>query len=653
MATITIAGAESYAPMAYIPRVYVQARPDWQSEWQWRPYVYALQASQQASPQGSYAVLAYDYGTILREDRLGFRSYWPIALNGWYVRLIIDNGWSDTLPIIWVGYVVDEEDDGGRQTFRAVGLEHFLETRIAHSWTRDGQIDRALKFNETGARGQGLIGNAYAPATPDETLTYPSSLVFGGKARWTNLDIIKYLISRALADSPVPWLLSGLDDDGSPMSNATHMLADRYEVHDLYGMTVREALDRLIDRRLGVGWRVRTTPEGYAYIEPFSLFDSNYHVGEKHILPNESLTELALDGLLDIEPRIRFSDLNRWDKVIVRGGPIYSTATWCAIPAADEYAPLKSDWPYALEQDYQNAADDDERRSERFETVYCRFRVPQDWDWTMGGHALVPTIEEDGTCNFAVPGVAHWPGHVFERELPLPTNKETGLDVDREDLRRPLLFCFEPESQTYQLLDRLIVDDQEYPTPFYFSDRELAFTIRPRINHLFASLHWTPPEGATDIEPVIAYDSLYLTAMVETDARLSVQVDLQDAASRVLYIDVPDAVAWYVVPGTVIDVKGADKVEHEGGFMRNDVARLHAIASFAAAWYGKSRQTIDLTIKTLSISHPVGSLIVAASSGGYTIPIRTAVTSREWDFVHGTTRIKTGFDELRFKDLVT
>jgi hypothetical protein len=98
-------------------------------------------------------------------------------------------------------------------------------------------------------------------------------------------------------------------------------------------------------------------------------------------------------------------------------------------------------------------------------------------------------------------------------------------------------------------------------------------------------------------------------------------------------------------------VQGADKVEHEGGFMRNDVARLHAIASFAAAWYGKSRQTIDLTIKTLSISHPVGSLIVAASSGGYTIPIRTAVTSREWDFVHGTTRIKTGFDELRFKDI--
>ncbi|MFA5485404.1 MAG: hypothetical protein WC260_04125 [Candidatus Pacearchaeota archaeon] len=650
MAKGTIIGPATYDVVTYMPRIVVEAKRAWSDSWTWLPYVYALRAEEAASPQSSHATLAHDFGTILREDMPVFDYYPPLDLMGSYVRLLADTGWSATPIPFWHGYVIDDEDDGGRQTFRAVGLEYFLDEKIMHSWTTDGQIDRPLRFNEQQGRGDGIIGNAY---------TSGASPVFGGSELWTNLDILNYLVTNVLSASPVTWSIAGLVG-GVAKTPALQMLDEREEMHDLYGLTVREALDRLVDRRRGVGWRVKVNDAGTsAYIETFSMFDKEYWIGGRRIRANSNLTEVIFDDVIDIELRIRYSAIHKWDQVVVRGGPVYSTATYSANPlATSTWAPLVPDWTNAQQSAYESAADDNERRAEKYENVFCRFRVPDDWDWTMNGAALVPTVDEDGELDFSTGGIAHREGHVWERELPFETIKEG----DQVDYRKPFAFCYEPTSASYQLLDRLVVQEEEdsdsvteYPTPFYFSDRELALTLRPRINHLFAALHWSPPEGASEIDSVIAWDTIQLTAMVETDAHLQVTRQLTATSStgarRTLVIEEPDAVAWYVVPGTVTDVSGGTRDTHPGGLVRNDVERLRALAAFAAAWYGENRQTIDLMVKSILLAHPVGSLIVSAGIGGAVHDIRTVVTSREWNFEDGTTRIKTGYDELRFRDL--
>jgi len=234
------------------PDLSVYVKQLWADEWEWIPYLYPTNVKLVAQSGGavSTAQLKYEFGNAKREDVNAIESFDFLVLNGLYVLVTSFEGYEEADLFQGIIDIEDGDDFGsptpaGRQTFTAYGYGHLLDRdEIRGSFTDDGFIDRAVTFNQHGGRGLVLQGNRSTDALEDGAHVFS---VDG--ALWSNLDIINYILTSHNN--------TGIE---IRVTGQTELIESIFEVHNLHGLSVRQAISKLIDRRRGAGWLILREP---------------------------------------------------------------------------------------------------------------------------------------------------------------------------------------------------------------------------------------------------------------------------------------------------------------------------------------------------------------------------------------------------------
>lgn len=643
MATVII-GSDAGPVVRRVCAPVVRVKASWADDWEWAPYLRAVRAAS-TSGAGSYGVFRQHYGEILEHGFWSSSIIPPFDYRGLFVSV-----WKYEFGVevcLWVGYFPECDDelrnrpdvDSGVMTFRALGLDYFLRREIQEYPTDNGWIPRALRFNALPGRGWTLEGNRSADVGGDDHYVFSDD----GEV-WTNLDIAELLL-KGYAGSGITWTLTG----------ETDVLDRIVEEHSFYRYRLSTALDHLIQRERGLGWVLRTSGEAGASVEVhvYSTLSLDVSVGDYHTPANSEQVVVDYRGAHDLGVRLTHSDVNLYDAIEVNGGMVYS-----AFSLTPGGGGLEPGWSAALEAEYKtvDSTDGEEadrlRQSDKFSRVFRYFRVPNDWDWE-GDNGLgtnfsnaAPTCDDDGNIVVDEKGIYWNSGHTFERFLPWEEESD-GEGIP--DYRRPFVLL-KDQDENFQYSDWFTFDGEQYFMRLVMADREMAVRMDGRGSHILALNHW---EGASpsQIEPPVDYEDMSATVMCKTDTQLRVRVDIPERDTGLTkLIDYPEAVAWYVVPGTVEDIIDGTRVSATSGLVRDDSERLRAIASLAVAWYGAPRSMARLDIeKQLSTLHRVGSMILSAYGPGGSIDVGTVVTRKEWDFERFSTVVQTGFDEMRIR----
>ncbi len=223
----------------------------------------------------------------------------------------------------------------------------------------------------------------------------------------------------------------------------------------------------------------------------------------------------------------------------------------------------------------------------------------------------------------------------------------------------------DPPAFQYELLDKTNLSkiDRGWAASFRIADTECAVELKASPQQMLGRQDWedgTPAATSEQQDPTLAdgcdWRNVHVTTCVEINEHIEQMEQLgADPVSEVpvaiLVINVPDARFDYVVPFTVVEVKGGKAVQTlTGGAVRDDRKRLASIAESAAQWYGRNRQTLDLTYKQVRGLFELGWLITSVGSNYSLTDINTVITSITYVLDSQTsvptTTVKTSFAEL-------
>jgi hypothetical protein len=202
-----------------------------------------------------------------------------------------------------------------------------------------------------------------------------------------------------------------------------------------------------------------------------------------------------------------------------------------------------------------------------------------------------------------------------------------------------------------QLVDKLKAVEMDSANVTILDDC-LGVQVEPTINHV-AALNWLDPDTMlTNNPPQYDYTTYFLTAAIETDARLYVALPVYHGRTpseipRVKLLDDPKCTLTVIAPYTITDVdtsdptytldSGADPI-----YPVDDGLRLFQKAQLAANFYGQQRTVIEATIQGVHLAYAPGSIIAGmVDAAGFT-DVGTVVTHRVWDLLGNTTHIQTG-----------
>lgn len=640
----------------------VYVKWNWEDEWQFLPFLTPVNATEAAAPSVGQATFRYDFGPVYYPEVGDFDDWLYYTINGAFVAVVVYDYYGEAL--LWVG-IIDMEtvrpfgDDtvpAGEQIFTAFSLEHMLDRRpIMGAYTTAGYIDTPMRFNKRRGRGAADFGNKD---------TFDN--VFGEDGiAWTNLDIADYVVDN-FAPASIEWIGVG----------QTLGLTSVAEEMSLDGLTVFEALNRLIDRRRGLSWCCVTTGDGPVYIYVFSMSPFSFGMEGAIIEANENQVIVDFTGYRNVQPVITFNNLATFDTIEVRGGPITTTMSLSYMDGT-----LQEGWTPEAQADYEAGSTDPEadvedhdaaRGAEIYDAVFSKHRLVDDWAGVSGDGEgtselvnAIPGYWADGTPDEALLGTFFRPDKVFMRTLPIAVE---GTDSDAPEFRRALVVALVDVEGTYDPADEDTPDERVWAyvdklrdlgSDFEslgvgIGDRDLSVIVRGRPAHLFAKFRVGEDfDAMTATPPQVDYLTMIATVQMATDMRIRatwITPGLR-ATGRTKLIEDPDAQAWYVVPGTVIDVQDGGLIRHAGGWERDDSPRLRQKAVLAAAWYSVQRAQLEYTLETLGIGMPVGTMIAGVvGPEGYT-EIGTVVTQRQWSFLpNGECRtvVTTGHAEIDF-----
>jgi len=679
--------------IADYPTIKIYTKASWAAAWTERSTLKPVSVVDVAAPEMSKAVIVQYFGEHNLAQRDTFAAEDKLDLLDQYVQ--IDCASPD---FQWTGIVIDQttEELGrdvanptGTRTFVAYGLDHILDmTPIEGSWCKKStgdvyHIHRSLTFNVSHERGGTLLGN--------RTAQTGYSWYFEDNAQlWTIKNILEYLLAHYCVAQGPDWELGGLIDDLDQIT----------EIVSLDGLTVRQALNKLIDRRRGYGWCIRSIGAGTATIHIFSLFAEHVIVGDLAFSKNAEQGAVDMGEKHDPRRILTSSSYSRvYDRVRVQGGRIKAcfNVRARAEPEADEA--LIADWTAEDEQAYKDGAknvagysdwpawlkreeNDRVRAAARFKDVYSKFRIRDDWGW--GGNTpanLSIGSDDDFILNGKLCYLAsnRYPcGRPLLRWLPLKEGIDyrwpatwTHTGKDGLPFRAPFVLVPHPETDRNSvswIAGRwLYVDDLRDPDfpngRVSMEDRGSALRIQFSPNHLFASPDdWAGHEPSKDAPLWEAWRLKALVA-IELDERLTVEVQCGSAPSadfdRMVVIGVPDAELWYIIatsdvglykdgsPVAIsIHTDASNLVKNDEGsivayLLRDDSPRLRAIALLAREWYGIPHASGSLQISKLKDFAKPGKYITNATcnSGAFSVPINSVVTKQAWDFESGTTTI--------------
>ncbi|MBL9125830.1 MAG: hypothetical protein JNG90_19470 [Planctomycetaceae bacterium] len=170
-------------------------------------------------------------------------------------------------------------------------------------------------------------------------------------------------------------------------------------------------------------------------------------------------------------------------------------------------------------------------------------------------------------------------------------------------------------------------------------------------DNLWQDRVFVPLPDVEEIEPEVRwYKDLFVTVCWPTDGYVEVvwpenaQVD-EGIGKR---IELGDEYRLdYLAPRTVTGLQdGKMLINADGGFVRDDRAKMRSLAQVAYEWYSRKRQAFSLTISQLFPGLLVGDLITQIGSGDHTVTVNSAVTGIKYDLVGMTTAIATDFGDL-------
>jgi hypothetical protein len=643
-----------------------------------------------AAPTMPKASFRWRSGRIKREDKTDFEDVDYTEFADKYVQVVfIPDAPSDPTqtsadadPVVaWTGVFRDNQADlfgddivaSADQNLVAYGLEELLaRTVIRAAMIEDPnddtsaiEIDIPLIFNERYELGNNEIGNRsddqfdFNADNPDDDAEINAYVFSKSNKVWTVKDIVEYL----LADAPtaVTFTLGGQADV------LKNYILPRVDVSH---MTTFAALNKLIDRRRGLGWTLRSADDSDPskwIVHVYTTFDTEVSSGDKTIPANKEIDDLDISGKREPEDvNISRDTMTKYGKIIVSGARILSMFT---LSFADDT--LEEAWTDDQETAYKNGAGEDgvtedakkkndaARADVLLRHVYTTFRVPNDWDWTAGDGEGGDTKNanpglKDGTIDEKnAPPIRNW-GHTFERHLPI--KKPKGVDDHRPEFEEMMVFL-KDDKVGYVHADHHTIENK-HPCHIRPLDTDFGFMVDANPNHILAARSWGGSPKSTQTNPQFAYQDMVVTVAVRTDEVLKVVENLSGDAERVKLIHVPDAELWYIVPGTVVGVTSDGKLDRQvkdqdDNFeffreLRNDVEILRFIAAQAKAWYGTPRSSLRYSTREMLFAHPVGAIIRSVTDDGGSLPVNSVVSAKTFDLQKGTTSLTTAFGELDF-----
>lgn len=625
--------------------VYVSAwvKAAWADSWEYAPYLEPIRATEATAPQMGSAMFRYAYGTIQQHGE-GFRVFTPTELNRRYVAIYGHTAYASAL--MWVGVIEHEGfdvhdksattgDASGDQVISAWGLEYLFDRRPIEGAVIEGgttTIDRSPTFNKRYDRGLSDQGNRSTSVGAGGVYTFS---VDGEE--WTHLDIVEYVLANYAWES-IPLYLAG----------QWEVLDDIVTTIRIEGLTAFEALNQLINRKRGLGWRILTDGINGIGVYVYSILSEPLVLGETSLPENWYQTSVSMDDDPRINPRINIVNVNQYDTIKVMGEPIKTVFSAGVGAAKTTTAPstLLPGWDSGEETTYESAADD-ERNTDKHDRVFQFFKMDSTWDWA----TCIPLLDWDARWDGVSYSTTYWnQGHKFERHLPfeVPT---TQADAEPE-YQKPFALIKNPDENKYYYVDRLSAkEDEDWKNlSVRMTDREMGITVEGEYNHYIGDNHFS---GDTEEDPVFDYDFLLATMFIETDTRLQViapvWAGLGSETSKTLQINVPDAEYWFAAPNTIEGLLLTAPVYNNSGaaeVLRDDSATLRGIAAMAQAWYGRPRATLEMRLSGITLDYQTSIMIASISSAWHLEPVQTVVTERTWDFEGDTTLVRTGYAEL-------
>jgi hypothetical protein len=662
----------------------VQLAQTW-GDWFNAPYIQPLQASLVAAPSIGQATFLWRYGYIQHEDM----NYpvWepPHAWAGYFVRVILYL--EGTQTVLWMGIIQEQEykpfgsDTGnpaGDQLITAYTLDWCLDRiAIIGAWTTDGYINTCPQFNLRREWIPHPVGNKSAYLDNDGLPQFGPD-----KQQWTALDVLTYLMAHYAAPSGLNIFIGGQTD----------ALTNWHYVWPLEGLTLRQAFDKLIDRRRGLGWwlfsdgatielQIYTTLETDITF-PAQITDDAI-IGGATIpglnipaitIPgnNNQITYAWDDALLVDNPIIATTESNRYDSIIVQGARMMSTFT---IGTADgTLTPMWTAEDEALyigirqENTNYTMTSDMVRGQDRWKHIYQLFGIRSDWNWMINGYPVAPQFDSNAyllqnNLSGATYNDINRPLQRVTR-LPRPYTAKGPFAGNIQYMEPQVFATPAPANAVYSLPPNTTLPSGQSvirgdlagyvggnvpPFSVTMADIAPAIEINAGLPHIMGAADY--PAG-TDTQQTPWYDwrTLLATLCIETDVRPTVQIDLQPDSPwlRTLHIEVPHAEFWWLTPGTIVYQNPDLSLNIAGGYAtRDDTQILRNVAALAQAWYGVRRTPVSWSEKYYLTGLNPGQLITSVSaSNGAWVDINTVITAITWDFQAITTHVMTGYGEL-------
>jgi hypothetical protein len=605
---------------------------------------------------------------------------------------------------------VDKKLTGRTQVVRAVGLEYFLD-RVqidgAKIYNPDSpptyapvSIFRSIPFN--GGKGVALDADTSTRANcnPDGTAQDGVTIfdfVSHGEAPelWTLTRVINYLLfyfsTKNAAGTRVParFIVDGDTHFDGVLDGISPTL-------DPDGMTVFQCLNRLLSPQRGFVWWTRydeSAPgDPVVRIHADSISASAISLPSLGTIPaNRDQEQLDLESQRDIADMVVAESGSRiYHQAIARGSRMTSTVSF---GLTDE---LIIDWHDDIETEYDAGSTavgataemhDAFRSAERFYRVYNAIRINPAWDGKSGdGLAAArdwsfPVLSDSGSV------VSSLPFNVDGLKILNNTRLKRGWDYEdtstievttpdgTEAEYMPAMAIVKVATGTsggpdrYQKVERLSqvefdgewlpVGDVQHSYHLLIQQTTPGILLRPSngINHGMALNHWA---GAAETlhPPEVDYETLRLTCTLEADAycesKYPEDVDLPAGVplqKLVIYAG-KEYRLDFLAENTVVDLAEGVPILTNGGVLRDDRKQLQDVARVAHQWYQVDRFPITVTFRQVMNVVRLGMLITSVGSGTPQVNVNTVVSTIEFDFLQGTTTVKTHDEGLDFTAIV-
>lgn len=646
----------------------------WSSDWTPIAYLYPDELVWAVAPGISQAKFSWRYGNILQADQQAAAEYSRLDVSQWYVKVVVSDPANAARKWYWYGVFEDPQDDvgglrienegqpdeasrrSGRQQLVAFGMEllldrHVIRQSIAldHEALEEVTIARGLTYNY---RNRANKTNQKSGGIPRHRFTGGDDAEF-----WSTRDIAESLLVDQTPRNPaglelLAWRMPAADRDLLPDWDQP--------VVTTHGRTTRDVLGELIDRRRLLSYYVEVVEDDPAavdsdaeiHLRPFTFTDDIIPIDDEGavLAANLNLRTVDLDETQSAAGTSHApTTLHKADQVIVQGA---RRRNCFSVSYVDNT--LAAAWPTALQTEYRTGASGagdyptsdidrvrrnrEARAADKFDPVYSRFQLPDDWDFQAGdgiGGAKLPVSPSDADLTvpnklyrpelYLLPTIPLLEGHRYDGTRVIGDAVEIVAEGVEYREMPPLAVAELPEDPgRWVQLDRwgevadLALDAADGGDRSWSADVEvhpeslvLSINVQGGPRHALGKNHFTAIDSSDSDEAaaaIVDWQYIIVTLAIHDDRfcegiyPATSDLDPIIDSVRQLRIDVGDDFRLdYVASGTVVAVKpdnGSLQRTQGGGFINDDRPELERLARIAYEWYRRDRSVFSFGVST-------------------------------------------------------